>query len=57
MRIIAGSAKGRRLDTPDEGTRPLPAGRPLGKPEILYPRLDEDLVHAEVERLRKMLED
>ena len=41
----------------DEGLRDIPAGRPLGKPEILFPRLDDDLIQAEIERLKKMLED
>ena len=41
----------------DEGLRNIPAGRPLGKPEILFPRLDDDLIQAEIERLKKMLED
>ena len=40
-----------------EGCRPLPAGRALGKPEILYPRLDEETVQAEIDRLQEMLED
>jgi len=40
-----------------EGCRPLPAGRALGKPEILYPRLDEQTVQADIELLQKMLED
>ena len=37
-----------------EGTRPLPAGRPLGQPEILFPRLEDEAIAAEVERLRKL---
>jgi len=41
----------------EEGCRPVPAGRPLGKPEILFPRLDEDLVAAEIARLRKLVEE
>ena len=28
----------------DEGRRPVPAGRPLGKPEILFPRLEEEQI-------------
>jgi len=40
-----------------EGTRPLPVGRVLGKPEILFPRLDDELIQAEVERLAKLVED
>ncbi|MEN8006083.1 MAG: methionine--tRNA ligase [Candidatus Krumholzibacteriota bacterium] len=40
-----------------EGTRDIPSGRPLGKPEILFPRLDDDLIQPEIERLNRMLED
>ena len=40
-----------------EGLRPLPAGRPLGKPEILFPRLEESAIQPEIERLHKLLED
>ena len=41
----------------DEGLREIPAGRPLGKPEILYPRLDDELIQPEIDRLNRMLED
>ena len=41
----------------EEGRRPIPAGRDLGAPEILFPRLEEEQIAAEVERLRKLLED
>ena len=41
----------------EEGIRDIPSGRPLGKPEILFPRLDDDLIQPEIERLKKMLED
>jgi methionyl-tRNA synthetase len=41
----------------DEGSRPIPAGRPLGRPEILFPRLDDEVIQPEIARLRKMLED
>ncbi len=41
----------------DEGTRPIPAGRQLGQPEILFPRLDDDLIQPEIDRLNRMLED
>ena len=41
----------------EEGTRDIPAGRPLGKQEILFPRLDDDLIQPEIDRLKKMLED
>ena len=40
-----------------EAGRPLPAGAKLGKPEILYPRLDEALIQAEVDRLRNLVEE
>jgi len=35
----------------DEACRDIPPGRPLGEPEILFPRLDPDLVQAEIDRL------
>lgn len=38
-----------------EAERPLPAGRRLGEPEILFPRLDADLVQAEIARLQKLV--
>jgi methionyl-tRNA synthetase len=38
-----------------EGTRPIPAGRPLGQPEILFPRLEDEAIATEVERLRKLV--
>jgi methionyl-tRNA synthetase len=41
----------------DEARRPIPAGRPLGKPEILFPRLEEEQIAAEVARLNELLED
>jgi len=41
----------------DEGLRDLPAGRALGQPEILFPRLEPELIQAEVERLEKLLEE
>ena len=40
----------------DEAGRDIPAGRPLGKPEILFPRLDEELVQAEIDRLNRLVE-
>jgi methionyl-tRNA synthetase len=40
-----------------EGIQDIPAGRPLGQPEILFPRLDDDLIQPEIDRLNKMLED
>ena len=39
-----------------EGTRDIPAGRSLGTPEILFPRLDDELIQPEIERLKRMLE-
>ncbi len=41
----------------DEGTARIPAGRKLGKPEILFPRLDDDVIQPEIERLNRMLEE
>jgi methionyl-tRNA synthetase len=38
----------------DEGTRPLPAGRPLGQPEILFPRIEQEAIQPEIERLQKL---
>ena len=38
----------------DEGMKPLPAGRELGKQEILYPRIEDEEIAAEIERLEKM---
>jgi methionyl-tRNA synthetase len=41
----------------DAALEPIPVGRELGKPEILFPRLDPDLVQAEIDRLQKLLDD
>ena len=41
----------------DEARRPIPAGRPLGEPQILFPRLEEAQIQAEIERLRKLVDD
>jgi methionyl-tRNA synthetase len=41
----------------DEGLRSIESGRPLGKPEILFPRLEPADVQEEIERLKKMLEE
>jgi len=38
-----------------EGQQDIPGGRPLGKPEILYPRLDDEMIQPEIERLKGML--
>jgi len=38
----------------DEGMKPLPAGLELGKQEILYPRIEDEDIAAEIERLEKM---
>jgi len=35
-----------------EGTRPLPAGRAIGRQEILFPRIEDEQIAPEVERLR-----
>ena len=40
-----------------EGTQDIPAGRPLARPEILFPRLDESAVQPEIERLQNLLAD
>ena len=40
----------------EEGLREVPAGRPLGTPEILFPRIEQEQIQAEVDRLNKMLE-
>jgi len=39
------------------GLAPIPPGRQLGKPEILFPRLDDDLIEPEIARLKEMLKD
>jgi len=41
----------------EEALRDIPAGRPVGKPEILFPRLDPDLVQAEIDRLQALIAD
>jgi methionyl-tRNA synthetase len=41
----------------EEGLRSLPAGRPLGPQEILFPRIEDEMIAAEVERLRKLVTD
>jgi len=41
----------------DASLADIPAGRQLGKPEILFPRLDPDLIQAEVDRLNTLLGD
>lgn len=40
-----------------EASRPVPAGRQLGRPEILFPRIEDDVIAREVERLRKLIGD
>jgi methionyl-tRNA synthetase len=40
-----------------EAGRDVPGGRPLGQPEILFPRLDPDLVRAEADRLAKLVQE
>ncbi len=37
-----------------EGKRPLPAGRPVGKAEILFPRIEDEQIAPEVQRLREL---
>ena len=41
----------------DEGVRDIPAGRRLGQSEILFPKLDDDVIQPEIERLQAMLGD
>jgi len=41
----------------EEGTQDIPPGRPLGEPEILFPRLEEEAIQEEIDKLQKMLED
>jgi len=38
-----------------EGRQDIPGGRPLGQPEILFPRLDDDIIRPEIERLQGLL--
>ncbi len=40
----------------DAGRRDIEAGRPLGAPEILFPRLDDEVIKPEIERLQRMME-
>jgi len=37
------------------GQQPIEAGRPLGRPEILFPRIEEEQIQAEVDRLKGLL--
>jgi methionyl-tRNA synthetase len=37
-----------------EGTRPLPPGRTIGRQEILFPRIEDEQIAPEVERLRRL---
>ena len=39
----------------DEGTRSIPGGRRLGESEILFPRLDDEVIQPEIERLQGLL--
>ena len=41
----------------EEAGRDVPSGRPLGKPEILFPRLEPELVQAEIDRLNRLVKD
>lgn len=38
-----------------EGSKIIPGGRRLGTPEILFPRLDDDIIQPEIDRLQSML--
>ena len=40
-----------------EGCTPIPGGRPLGQPEILFPRIEDELIQQEVDRLNRLLSD
>jgi methionyl-tRNA synthetase len=40
----------------EEAGRDIPAGRPLGEPRILFPRLDPEKVQAEIDRLNQLVE-
>ena len=39
------------------GLRPIAPGRQLGRQEILFPRLDDEVIQPEIERLQKLLKD
>ncbi len=39
-----------------EGQQNIPTGRPLGKPEILFPRFDDEMIQPEIERLQGMVD-
>ena len=41
----------------EEGLRDIAPGRQLGKPEILFPRLEQEQIQAEIDRLQGLLED
>ncbi len=38
-----------------EASRPVPAGRQLGVPEILFPRVEDEVIAREVARLQKLV--
>jgi methionyl-tRNA synthetase len=38
-----------------EASRPIPPGRLLGTPEILFPRVEDEVIAREVERLQKLI--
>jgi len=40
----------------EEGLKPLPAGRSLGQQEILFPRIEDDVIDTEIAKLEKLLE-
>ncbi len=40
-----------------EGLKPLPAGRQLGKQEILFPRIEDDAIDAQIAKLKDLTED
>jgi len=38
-----------------ETQRAIPAGRQLGTPEILFPRIEDEVIAREVARLQKLI--
>lgn len=40
-----------------EGILEIPGGRQLGQPEVLYPKLDDEVIQPEIDRLKGMIEE
>ncbi|MDX2474835.1 MAG: methionine--tRNA ligase [Candidatus Krumholzibacteria bacterium] len=38
-----------------EGRQDIPGGRPLGKPVVLFPKFDDEMIQPEIDRLQGML--